>query len=67
MKKQDHKNSFLKLKKATSVFDCPKKHAVSGKTLKAYLKPILGGVIQLRCMHVLRNLIMMGQIFVVTV
>lgn len=32
----------------------------------AYVKTVLGGVIQLRRMHILRNL-MMGQIFVVTV
>lgn len=34
---------------------------------EAYVKTILGGVIQLRRMHILRNLIMMGQVFVVTV
>lgn len=32
---------------------------------EAYVKTILGGVIQLRRMHILCNLIRMGQIFVV--
>lgn len=34
---------------------------------EAYVNTILGGVIQLRRMRILRNLVMMGQISVMTV